>query len=167
MTKPTKNKDTAIGCLILLVIILILVAFCGEEQERSEQKPEVQPAKEQPVTETEDAKTDPSAFSEKEACRMVAEVPEFFELFMNDSLNKGMDDSDLKCEGGLKIIAATPPKAPGQNTEVFVICRLTNSPSIYMYQLMDGKCQMVSQKFYFDADKVDQEIRQRKLLRLQ
>ena len=161
MAESTK-RDSAIGCLILLVVILILLAFCGEEQEKGEQKPEAQPVEEQPVTE--DAKTDPAAISEKEACRMIAEVPQFFEHFMNESMNKGMDD--LKCKGGLKIIAATPPKAPGENTEVFVTCRLVGSSSLYMYQLMDGKCQMVSQKFYFDADKVDQEIRQRKLMRL-
>ncbi len=161
MAESTK-RDSAIGCLILLVVILILVAFCGEEQEKVEQKPEAQPVEKQPTTE--DAKTNPKGMSEKEACRMIAEVPEFFELFMNESMNKGMDD--FKCEGGLKIIAATPPKASGENTEVFVTCRLTGSSSIYMYQLMDSKCQMVSQKFYFDADKVDREIKQRKLMRL-
>ena len=156
MAEPTK-RDTAIGCLILLVVILIFVAFCGEEQEKGEQKPEAQPV-------TEDAKTDQVAISEKEACRMIAEAPQFFEHFMNESMNKGMDD--FKCKGGLKIIAATPPKAPGENTEIFVTCGLVDSSSLYMYQLMDSKCQMVSQKFYFDPDKVDQEIRQRKLMRL-
>lgn len=156
MAEPTK-RDTAIGCLILLVVILIFVAFCGEEQEKGKQKPEAQSV-------TEDAKTDQVAISEKEACRMIAEAPQFFEHFMNESMNKGMDD--FKCKGGLKIIAATPPKAPGENTEIFVTCGLVGSSSLYMYQLMDSKCQMVSQKFYFDPDKVDQEIRQRKLMRL-
>lgn len=157
MTQPTKNKDAAIGCLIFIVIILILVAFCGEEQEKGEQKPEAQPV-------TEDTKTDPAGMSEKEACRMIAEIPQLFEASMNQSMKRGGDE--LTCEGGLKIIAATPPKAPGENTEVFVTCRLAGSSSLYMYQLMDSKCQTVSQKFYFDANEVDQEIRKRKLIRL-
>lgn len=66
----------------------------------------------------------------------------------------------------LKDHSCNPPRAPGENTEVFVTCRLAGSSSLYMYQLMDSKCQTVNQKFYFDANEVDQEIRKRKLMRL-
>ena len=65
----------------------------------------------------------------------------------------------------MELIAVTPQKAYGKDTEIFIKTRLLGL-EIYLYQRMGKECELISQKYYQDTKEVEREIKRRKMRRL-